>query len=178
MEQGPQKDSRKSRLKILKKAECQRIDAFELWLLEKTLESPLDCKKIKPVNPKGNQHWTFIERTDAEATILWPPDAKSQQVRKYPDSGKDWRQEEKGTTEDEKVGWHHWWFDDIVYVSLSKLGDEKGQGSLIHCSTQGRKEVDKIEGLNDSSSVWLGSSWSEAGFPPLVLSPANSFLLL
>ena len=90
-------------------------------VLEKILESPLDCKEIKPVNPKGNQHWTFIERTDAEATILWPANEKSQCIRKYPDSGKDLRQEEKGTTEDEKVGWHNWWFDDIVDVSLSPL---------------------------------------------------------
>ena len=73
-------------------------------VLEKTLESPLDYKEIKPVNPKGNQPWIFIGRTDAkaEAPILWPPDAKSQLIRKDPDVGKDWRQEEKGTTENEK----------------------------------------------------------------------------
>ena len=79
-------------------------------VLEKTLESPLDCKEIKPVHPKGNQPWIFIGRTDAEAEvpILWPPDVKSQLIRKEPDVGKDWSQEEKGTTEDEMVGWHHW----------------------------------------------------------------------
>ena len=90
----------------IKKAECQRIDAFELF--KKTLESPLDSKKIKPVNPKRNQSWIFIRRTDAEAPILWPPDAKNWLMRKDPDAGKDWRQEEKGTTEDKMVGWHHW----------------------------------------------------------------------
>ena len=83
-------------------------DAFELWL-EKTLESSLDCKEIRPVHPKGNQSWVFIERTDAEAEapILWPPDAKNWLIWKDPDAGKDWRQEEKGMTEDEMVGWHH-----------------------------------------------------------------------
>ena len=75
-------------------------------VLEKTLESPLDCKEIKPVNPTGNQSWIFIGRTDAEAPILWPPDGKGWLIRKGPDAGKDWRQEEKGMTEDEMVGWH------------------------------------------------------------------------
>ena len=78
-------------------------------VLEKTLESPLDCKEIKPVNPKGNQSWIFIGRTDAEAEtpIIWPPDAKNWLTGKDPDAWKDWRQEEKGLTEDEMVGWHH-----------------------------------------------------------------------
>ena len=78
-------------------------------LLEKTLESPLNCKEIKPVNPKGNQPSIFIERTDAEAEapILWPPDVKSQLTGKDPDAGRDWGLEEKGMTEDEMVGWHH-----------------------------------------------------------------------
>ena len=83
---------------------------FWTVVLEKTLESPLDCKEIKPVNPKGNQSWIFIGRTDAETEtlILWPPDTKNWLTRKDPDAGKDWRQKEKGTTEDEMVGWHHW----------------------------------------------------------------------
>ena len=78
-------------------------------VLEKTLESPLDCKEIQPVNPKGDQSLVFIGRTDVEAEtpILRPPDVKNQLIRKDPDAGKDWRQEEKGTTEDETVGWHH-----------------------------------------------------------------------
>ena len=80
---------------------------FWTVVLEKTLKSPLESKEIKPVHPKGNQPWIFTRRTDAEATIFWPPDAKSQLIRKDPDAGKDWRWEEKGTTEDEMAGWHH-----------------------------------------------------------------------
>ena len=82
---------------------------FWTVLLEKTLESPLDCKKVQPVHPKGDQSWIFIGRTDAEAEVpvLWPPDAKNWLISKDPDSGKDWRQEEKGMTKDEMVGWYH-----------------------------------------------------------------------
>ena len=82
---------------------------FWTVVLEKTLESPLDCKEIKPVNPKGSQSWILIGRTDAEAQtpILWPPDVKNWLIGKDPDAGKDWRQEEKGMTEDEMFGWHH-----------------------------------------------------------------------
>ena len=76
-------------------------------VLEKTLESPLDCKEIQPVHPKENQSWVFTGRTDAETPILWPPDAKNRLTGKDPDAGKDRRREEKGTTEDEMVGWHH-----------------------------------------------------------------------
>ena len=92
----------------IKKAECQRIDAFELWCWSR-LESPLDCKEIQPVHPKGDQSWVFIGRTDVEAetTIHWPPDAKSWLIGKDPDAGKVWRQEEKGMTEDKMVGCHH-----------------------------------------------------------------------
>ena len=92
----------------VKKAECQRIDAFELWCWRR-LKSPLDCKKIQPLHPKGNQSWIFIGSTDAEAEtpILWPPDPKNRLIWKDPDAGKDWRQEEKGMMEDEVVGWHH-----------------------------------------------------------------------
>ena len=98
---------------------CESWDYKESWVLknwgfwavvlEKTLESPLDCKKIQPVHPKGDQSWVFIGRTDAEAEvpIFWPPDVKSWLIWKDPDVGKDWRQEEKGTTENEMVGWHH-----------------------------------------------------------------------
>ena len=81
-----------------------RIDDFELVVLEKTLESPLDYKETKLVNPKGNQSWIFIGRTDAETPILWPPNEKSWLISKDPDAGKDWGQEDKGTTEDEMVG--------------------------------------------------------------------------
>ena len=88
---------------IIKKAECQRINAFQIMVLKKTLESPLDCKEIKPVNPKGNQPWIFIGRTDTKAPIFWSPDAKSRLIGKDPDAGKGWRQEEKGTADDEIV---------------------------------------------------------------------------
>ena len=90
----------------MKKAEHWRINAFELWRWRR----PLDCKEIQPVHPKENQSWIFVGRTDAEAEtpILWPPDANNWLIGKDPDAGKYWRQEEKGTTEDEMVGWHHW----------------------------------------------------------------------
>ena len=93
----------------IKKAECRRVDTFELWCW-RILESSLDCREIQPVNPKGNQSWIFIGRadTDAETPILWPPDAKNWLIWKDPDAGKDWRQEGKGMTEGEMVGWHHW----------------------------------------------------------------------
>ena len=93
----------------VKKAERWRIDAFEV-VLEKTLESPLDCKEIQPVHSKGDQSWVFIGRTDAEAEtpILWPPHEKSWLIGKDPNAGRDWGQEEKGTTENEMAGWHHW----------------------------------------------------------------------
>ena len=95
---------------IIKKAEHWWIDAFEVWCWKKLLKSPLDSKEIQQVHPKGNQAWIFIGRTDAEAEtpILWPPDVKNWLTGKDPDAGKDWRQEEKGITEDEMVGWHHW----------------------------------------------------------------------
>jgi len=94
---------------IIKKAKCWRIEAFKLWCWRR-LESPLDSKEIKPVNPKGNQSWIFIGKTDTEAEtpILWPPGMKSLLIGKEYGSGKDWRQEEKGVTGDEMVGWHLW----------------------------------------------------------------------
>ena len=93
----------------IKKAERRRIDGFELWCWRRLLRVPWS-KVFKPVNPKGNQSWIFIGRIDAkaEAPILWPPDEKNWLLGKDPDAGKDWRQEEKGMTEDEMVGWHHW----------------------------------------------------------------------
>ena len=103
----------------IKKAELQRIDAFEL-VLKKILASPFYCKQIQPGNPKGNQSWIFVKRTDAEAEtpILWPPDVKNWLIGKDPNAGKDWRQEEKRTTEDEMVGWHHRSMD-MSWVSSS-----------------------------------------------------------
>ena len=81
---------------------------FSTVVLDKTFQSPLDCKEIQPVHPKGNQSWIFAGKTDAETLILWPPDVKNWLIGKDLDAGKDWGQEEKGTTEDEMVGWHHW----------------------------------------------------------------------
>ena len=108
-------------------------------VLEKTLESPLDCKDIKPVNPKESQSWIVIGRTDAEAEapILWPPDAKNWLIGKDPDAGNDWRQEEKGATEDEMVEWHHW-LDGHKFEQALGVGD--GQGSLACCIPWGHKE--------------------------------------
>ena len=119
---------------------------FWTVVLERTLDSPLDCKEIKAVNPKGNQSWMFIGRTDAEAAapIFWPPDAKKWLLRKDPDSGKDWRQE-KGTTEDEMVGWHHQ-LNGHEFGSTPGVGD--GQGGLACCSSWGLKESDMTERLN------------------------------
>ena len=114
----------------INKGEHQRIDwCFQIVVLEKTLERPLDCKETKPVNPKGNQAWIFIGRTDADVKvpILWPPDGKSQLTGKDHDAGKDWGQEEKGMTEDEMVGWHHW-LNGLQFEHT--LGDSEGQGSL------------------------------------------------
>src|SRR5574342_538223 len=92
----------------VKKAECRRIDAFELWCWRR-LESPLDCKEIQPVHSKGDQLWDFFGRNDAKAEtpVLWPPHAKSLLIGKDSDAGRDWGQEEKGMTEDEMAGWHH-----------------------------------------------------------------------
>ena len=123
---------------------------FWTVVLEKTHESPPDRKELKLVNSKGNQPWIFIGRTDtkAEAPLLWPPDAKSQLIRKDPDAGKDGGQEEKGVPEDEKVGWHHWLNG---HEFEQALGDSKGQGSLACCSPWGREESDTTERLNNSS---------------------------
>ena len=113
---------------------------FWTVVLEKTLESPLDCKQIQPVNPKGNQPWIFIGRTGAKAetTILWPPNAKNQLTGKDHDVGKDWRQG-KGTTEDEIVGWHHW-LDGHEFEQSLLIGD--GQGGQVCCSPRGQKDSD------------------------------------
>ena len=123
---------------------------FQIVVLEKTLQSPLDSKATKPDNPKGNKPWVFIGRTyaEAEALILWPPDAKSQLIGKDPDAGKDWGQEEKGTTEDKMVGWHTW-LNRLEFEQT--LGDSKGQGSLECCSPWGHKELDTTYQLNNNN---------------------------
>ena len=118
----------------IKKAEHRRIDAFWTVVLEKILESPLDCQEIQPVHPKGNQSWIFIWRTntEAETPILWPPDAESWLIWKDPDAGKDWGQEEKETTENEMVRWHHQ-CNGHEFVRTPGVGD--GQGSLACCGS-------------------------------------------
>ena len=120
---------------------------FWTVVLEKTLESPLDSKEIQLVHPKGNQSWIFIGRTDADAEIpiLWPLDAKNWLIWKDPDAGKGWRQEEKGITEDEMVGWHHW---PNEHEFEQAPGDGDTQGGLVCCSPWGRKESDMTEQLN------------------------------
>ena len=132
------------------------LDCKESWMLknwcfwtvvlEKTLKSPLDCKEIQAVHPKGNESWIFIERTDAEAeaTILWPPDAKNWFIGRDPDAGKDWRQE-MGTTEDEMVEWLHW-LDGCAFQQALGVGD--GQGSLVCYSPWGCEEQDMTARLN------------------------------
>ena len=123
----------------IKKAE-QKNQCFWTVVLEKTLESALDSKEIKPTHPKGNQSWILIGRTDAEAEtpILWPPDMKNQLIGKDSDAEKDWRWEEKGMTEDEMVGWHHW----LVDMSLSRVQelvmDREGWHATVHGVTKSR----------------------------------------
>ena len=140
----------------IKKAERRRIDAFELWWWRRLL-SPLDCKEIQPVHPKGDQSWVFIGRTDAEAKtpILWPSDAKSWLIWKHPDAGKDWGQE-KRTTEDEMVGWHHW-LNGHGFGWTPGVGD--GQGGLECCGSWGHKESDMTERLNWTELSWAPRSW-------------------
>ena len=127
---------------------------FWTVVLEKTLESPLDCKEIQPVHPKRDQSWVFIGRTDVEAEtpILWPPDAKSWLIWKDPDTGRDWGQEEKGMTEDEIVGWHQW-LNGHEFKWTWGVGD--GQGGLACCSPWGRKESDMTEWLNWTECKWF-----------------------
>ena len=144
--------------------DCKESWAPKNWcfwtvVLEKTLESSLDSKEIQPVNPKGNQSWILIGRTDAEAatSILWPPHVKNWLIGKDPDGDeKDWRWEEKGITEDEMVGWYHQ-LDGHEFEQATGAGD--GQGSLACCSPWGCKESDTTEQLNwintNTGGIWI-----------------------
>ena len=135
-----------------------KSDVFELWCWRRLLRV---LWNTTTVNLKGNQSWIFIGRTDAEADapIIWPPDTKSQLTRKDPNAGKDWRWEEKGTTEDEMVKWHHWLNGDEFEQTP---GDGEGQGSLMCCSPRGHKELDTAERL--SNNKYLQSKFSEEDF--------------
>ena len=151
-------------------------------VLETTLESPLDCKEIQPVHPKGDQFWIFIGRTDAEAEIpiLWPPDVKNWLIWKDPGVGKDWRQKEKGTTEDEMVGWHHR-LNRHEFEQASGFGDV--QRSLACCSLWGHRQLELTDQLNQTklwvifdsifdSIIWnstQGSHFSGDGVSQLIL---------
>ena len=139
------------------KLDCEESWVLKNWcfwtvVLEKSLESPLDCKEIQPVHSEGDQPWDIFGRTDAKAET--PPHAKSWLIGKDPDAGKDWGQEEKGMTEDEMVGWHHWLNGQEFEQAW---GDGEGQGSLACCSPQGHKESDTTEQLNKNK-------WSEDFF--------------
>ena len=122
---------------------------FRTVVLEKTLESPLDCKIKKPVDPEGNQLWILTGRTDAEADAVWPPDANSPLTGKDPDAGKDWRQEEKRETEDDPVGWHHQFNGHELLGKTT--GDGEGQGSLARCRPWGLKESDMTWQWNNNN---------------------------
>ena len=132
--------------------DCEESWAPKNWyfwtvVLEKTLESPLDCKEIQPVHSEGDQPWVFFGKNDAKAEtlVLWAPHAKSWLIRKHSDAGRDWGQEENGMTEDEMAGWHHQ-FDGCEFEWTLGVGD--GQGGLACCNSWGHKESDMTEWLN------------------------------
>ena len=144
---------------------------FWTVVLEKTLESPLDCKETQPVHPKGDQAWVFIGRTDFEAgtPILGPPDAKNWLIWKDPDTGKDWRPEEKGMTENEMVGWHHW-LNGLGFGWTPGVGD--GQGGLACCGSlvaNNRTQLSKWTELNRVTSCETSGNLLDLAklhFPP------------
>ena len=142
---------------------------FWTVVLEKTLESPIDCKEIQPVHRKVDQSWVFIGRTDTEAEtpVLWPPHAKSWLIGKDSDAGRDWGQEEKGTTEGEMAGWHHW-LDGREFEWTLGFGD--GQGDLVCCSSWVCKESDTTEGLN-----WMTGFDIGVHICPLLATPGLSW---
>ena len=137
--------------------DCEEGWAPKNWcfwtvVLEKSLESSLDCKEIQSVHSQGDQPWDFFGRNDAKAEtpVLWPAHVKTWLIGKDSDAGRDWGQEEKGTTEDEMAGWHHW-LDGHEFESTPRVGD--GQGGLACCNSWGRKELDMTERLNWTEQV-------------------------
>jgi len=163
--------------------DCEEGWAPKKWcfwtvVLEKTLESPLDCKEIQPVHSEGDQPWMFFGRNDAKAEtpVLWPPHVKSWLTGKDPDAGRDWGQEEKGTTENEMTGWHHW-LDGRESEWTPGVGD--GQGGLVCCNSWGHKELDMTERLNWTEPNWITLHyWFESAmgvhvFPILNSSPIS-----
>ena len=159
---------------IGKKSWAQKNWCFWTVVLEKTLESPLDGKEMQPVHPKENQSWIFIGRTDAEteALILWPPDVERQLIWKAPDAGKDGKQEDKGTTEDEMAGWHHRLHG---HEFQQTLGGGEGQGSLACCRPRGYKELDTTDQLNNNSSKAAQYCYVRAEFTECCFTGINSF---
>jgi len=139
------------------------LPCFWSVVLEKTLESPLDCKEIQPVHSEGDQPPDFFGRNDAKAEtpVLWPPHGKSWLFGKDSDAGRDWGQEEKGMTEDEMAGWHHW-LDGCESEWTLGVGD--GQGGLACCDSWGRKELDTTERLIWSDLIWFWPVWGDTPF--------------
>ena len=149
--------------------DCEESWALKNWcfwtvVLEKTLESPLDCKEIQPVHSEGDQSWVFIGRTDAKAEtpILWPPHVKSWLTGEDPDAGRDWGQEEKGMTEDKMAGWHHR-LDGHESEWTPGVGD--GQGGLACCSSWGRKESDTTERLHWTELIPISCHFYLSTYP-------------
>ena len=168
----------------IKKAEALKNWCFWTVVFEKTLESPLDSKEIQPFYPKGNQSWIFIRRTDAEAEapILWAPDGNNWLNGKDLNAGEDWRQEEKGMTEEEMVSWHH---QLKGHEFEQALGDGEGQGSLACCSPWGCKESDMTVQLNNNNvfsnvgnKVWKIQSSEDLGFMDELHTPIKSWDLI
>ena len=156
--------------------DCEESWVLKNWcfwtvVLERTLESPLDCKKIQPVHSEGDQPWDFFGRNDAKAEtlVLWPPHAKNWLIGKDSDAGRHWGQEEKGTTEDEMAGWHHW-LDGRESEWTLGVGD--GQGGLACWDLWGRKESDRTEWLN-----WTELNRAKSEIPPQPIFPEEGALV-
>ena len=161
----------------VKKIECQRIGAFELWCWRRLLTVPWIVRRSNQSIPKGDQSWVFFRRTNAkgETPVLWPPHVKSWLIGKDPEAGRDWGQEEKGTTEDEMGGWHHW----LNGREFERTpGDGDGQGGLVYCNSWGSKESDTTERLNwtelNKNSDPGIFEWRRKWKPTLVFLPGKS----